>query len=59
MPWTQTLNPDPRNLGEHANFYRIWTGALTLFRVATGDDWSDIFQACMMRVIRVLGCESH
>jgi hypothetical protein len=38
-------------LSYHANFYRTWIGALTLFRVATGDNWSVIFSGSTARPI--------
>lgn len=33
-------------LNEHSNFSSFPLALLTLFRVATGDNWSDIYQAC-------------
>lgn len=37
-------------LTRHANFRRTWTAAITLFRVATGDDWSNVFYGTMIKV---------
>jgi hypothetical protein len=37
-------------LNEHTNFERFWTAALTLFKVATNDNWTDIMVACMVGV---------
>lgn len=42
-----------RGLNEHTNFERFWTAALTLFKVATNDNWTDIMIACFIQV-RVL-----
>ncbi|KAF8072369.1 NaCP60E [Scenedesmus sp. PABB004] len=35
-------------LNEHANFERFWTAALTLFKVATNDNWTDVMLAAMV-----------
>lgn len=37
-------------LNEHSNFERFWTAALTLFKIATNDNWTDIMIACMVAV---------
>lgn len=44
-----------RGLNEHANFERFWSAALTLFKVATNDNWTDIMVACMIRVRKRMG----
>ncbi|WIA07983.1 hypothetical protein OEZ85_007455 [Tetradesmus obliquus] len=36
-------------LNEHTNFERFWTAALTLFKVATNDNWTDVMVACMIK----------
>eukprot|EP00775_Hariotina_reticulata_P006841 gene6841-7059_t len=35
-------------LNEHTNFQRSWTAALTLFKVATNDNWTDVMMACLI-----------
>jgi hypothetical protein len=37
-------------LNEHTNFQRSWTAALTLFKVATNDNWTDVMLACLIAV---------
>jgi hypothetical protein len=39
-----------RGLNEHTNFERFWTAALTLFKIATNDNWTDVMVACMIKV---------
>jgi hypothetical protein len=39
-----------RGLNEHTNFERFWTAALTLFKIATNDNWTDVMVACMIQV---------
>lgn len=39
-----------RALNEHTNFERFWTAALTLFKVATNDNWTDVMVGCMIEV---------
>lgn len=39
-----------RALNEHTNFERFWTAALTLFKVATNDNWTDVMVGCMIGV---------
>ena len=39
-----------RALDAHTNFERFWFAMLTLFRVATADNWSDVFRGCMVKV---------
>ena len=34
-------------LGEHAHFQNFGMAFLTLFRVATGDNWNGIMKVCM------------
>lgn len=42
-----------RGLNEHTNFERFWTAALTLFKVATNDNWTDVMVACLVGVSRL------
>jgi hypothetical protein len=44
------VNICPRGLNEHSNFERFWTAALTLFKIATNDNWTDIMTACLIGV---------
>lgn len=46
-----------RGLNEHSNFERFWTAALTLFKIATNDNWTDVMTACLVKVCgRCGGC---
>jgi len=46
-----------RGLNEHTNFERFWTAALTLFKVATNDNWTDVMVACLVGVSRLEGSD--
>jgi hypothetical protein len=47
-----TLAAHCRALDEHTNFERFWMALLVLLRVATADNWADVFRACMVKVSR-------
>mgnify|MGYP001807536836 CR=1 FL=1 len=52
--WLMCVTPMPvvacSALNEHSNFERFWSAALTLFKVATNDNWTDVMVACMIGV---------
>jgi hypothetical protein len=48
-----------RGLNEHTNFERFWTAALTLFKVATNDNWTDVMVACMVGVSCEILLQQH
>jgi len=43
-------------LGEHANFVNFGMAFLTLFRVATGDNWNGIMKVCRIRFMCSSDC---
>ena len=49
LHWCTAHLKSCRALNEHTNFERFWTAALTLFKVATNDNWTDIMTACMIQ----------
>lgn len=39
-----------QGLNEHVNFERFWMALLTLLKMATQDNWADVFTGCMASV---------